>query len=111
MSIRNMVVSIESYGTVQGGLMVEFDRYDGDRAQYKWEVRDHEGRTLGKGDDLRSGTGADPDHADMLAALCDFLVAAAEGDCGAFPPAVVEWADANSDALGMAGFELRGEDR
>lgn len=118
MSIHTLTATVESYGTVQGFVSVRFLRFDGARCQYQWTVYDESHEVIGTGEDLRSGGMEDPNHVKMLASLCSFLTACAEsyayarrhgGDgenADLFPPAVAEWADANSDALEMVREEL-----
>lgn len=113
MSILGLAACIEWCGTMQGRVSVIFDRYDGERVQYKWEVTDENLNVLGEGDDLRSGSGEDVNYPKMLAALCGFLAACGEAqrypdsdNRDLFPPAVAEWAEANQDGLSMASEEL-----
>jgi hypothetical protein len=53
---------------------VAFDRYDGDRVQYAYNIA-LDGETIADGEDLRSGSGDDVNLADMLGTLLDFLEA------------------------------------
>jgi hypothetical protein len=99
---------------------VEFDRYDIDGVQYRWEIT-CDGETLASGDDLRSGAGDDVHHAKMLASLLTFASAAVEsfdyGDspddrdsnASLFPRRALEaLAAIGSDDLSLAAEELEG---
>lgn len=90
------------------------------RQSYSWVVDDLDGTELGTGADVRSGVGDEPDYAEMMATLLNFLSAAAESyrhtmgggtsdNDTLFSPAVMEWAYMNSDELAMAVMDLRGE--
>jgi hypothetical protein len=123
MAIHELTTVIEWNGTPQGSVSIRFDRFDGDRCQYLWTVRDEAGAELGSGDDLRSGSGAEPDYAEMTGALLDFLAAAGESyrhhlsfptdepDYHGFSERVAEWAYYVSDELTMAKAELIGRER
>lgn len=81
------------------------------RVEYGWVVDDADGRELGRGEDLRSGCGAEIDYNAMMASLLGFLTADAERsdddpDGHSFPPRVVEWARHNSDELTIWGIML-----
>lgn len=111
MSLAELTAAVDCYGTHQGTISVAFVGNDGDRNQYRWTIRDHTGAILGTDDDLRSGTDDETNHVVMLRVLCDFLTACAESypvahAAALFPPAVAEWADANSDAISMIALEL-----
>jgi hypothetical protein len=115
MGLHSLTAEIEWNGTPQGTVSISFDRFDGERCQYSYVIRDHEGIELASGDDLRSGSGAEPNLSEMLAALLDFLGAAAEsypdGDnADMFPPAATQWAHYISDELTMAKVDLLGRE-
>lgn len=126
--IHKLTIEISDYptaqgGTVQGSLAIAFDRYDGDRCQYHYWVLDHDGAELDSGNDLRSGSGQDPNELAMIATLASFLGAAGEAVAyerhggresenarGLFSREAAEWADANSDSLAMLSIELGEEE-
>jgi len=54
-----------------GSISVRFDRWDGDRPQYKWEI-DALGQKF-QGSDLRMGSKSTLNIAEALRALLDFL--------------------------------------
>ena len=106
-----------TYTTDDGlSLSVDHDRFDCEnyrtghgRMSYRWTV--DIGGTVATGDDLRSGTTVPesaPSLAEMLATLCSFLSAAAEGGESA-DMFGAEIADALA-AVGSDRFALIGED-
>lgn len=121
MSILSTTIEIQSHGTAQGSLRVEFDRFDSwnGAPQYLYWIRDHTGAELAHGADLRLGGGKAPNDIAALEALISFLGAAAEAHAyelhggrasdnrDLFPAAATEWAHALDDELSMAGEELR----
>lgn len=99
---------------------VEFDRYDGDRIQYRYEIT-CDGETLASGDDLRSGSGEEINLAKILGSLLTFASAAVEsfdyGDspndrdsnASLFPRRCVEaLAGIGSDQLALDAEEVEG---
>lgn len=93
---------------------VEFDRWDGERAQFLWRVI-VDGETIGYGDDLRLGSLKDPCEAEALETLLTFLSAYAESvnysgghdgaNVGLFPESVRPLAQ----AIGSDGFAMLAE--
>lgn len=96
--IHSLTLEVADATGVQGQLHVAFDRWDGDRPQFKYEVflgrvvEEHpasefdsrrdwsmiEKEVLISGDDLRLGSANDADHVEAMAALIDFLLSDAE---------------------------------
>jgi hypothetical protein len=120
MSLKSLTAEVDYCGTSQGTLTVAFDRYDMDRVQYNYTVKDHSGNVLAEGDDLR--VPGDIAHIKALSTLCTFLGAASEAvswnrhsehksdNSDLFPAACMEWADAvGSDVFAMMAEELDAE--
>ena len=103
---------------------VSFDRWDGDRAQYRWTLG-----TIGypdddtSGDDLRMGSGAEPTDAEALHALLGFFGAYAEAveyqqrtgtasdNAHLFPESLRDLAyGLGSDRLAMIAIEALGDE-
>jgi hypothetical protein len=96
---------IEGVGTLH---LEVHGRNHENRLSYHYVVEDAEGTVLDEGTDLSSGVGSDPDYLAMMETLLSFLGAAAERGESAegYPPALVEWAEQNSDELQMAAMEI-----
>lgn len=105
-----------------GSISVQFDRWDGPHAQYKWEIVPA-GRGPFKGSDLRMGASSTTTHAQALASLLGFLSAFSEAvgysrrtdhisdNLDLFPDELQEWADAvGSDQFSLLADDLGGED-
>lgn len=107
MGLHTLTAEIEWHGTVQGSVSVRFDRFDGDRCQYHYEIKDRDGNVLAEGDDLRSGSSAEPNHAEMLSALLGFLQSPADK----WQDPCRMWAESLGDELEMARAELVGRER
>lgn len=81
------------------------------RHSYGWAIADCTGVIIGEGYDLRTGVGHGRDINGIVNSLLGFLGAAAEAvsyadrtgrasdNADLFPPAVMEWANANEDAI------------
>src|SRR5687768_5418533 len=76
--IATLTITIADYVGPQGTLSVEWVQTDAGRQVYRYTVAEMDGNVLTTGDDLRSGTGDDADHRDMMVALISFLLAAGE---------------------------------
>ena len=83
------------------------------RQTYRWLIETHDHVELGRGDDLSSGVGDEPDYTSMMETLLGFLGAGAESyghtmrggtsdNSDLFPAAVMEWAYMNDDELSRA---------
>lgn len=114
MSIASLSIDVAAYGVVQGTISVRFDRWDGSRVQFAYSIT-AAGEVLAEGDDLYSGTTERVDLVDGMRSLLSFLTAAAESYASAgmdgensrlFPEKCVQWADALSDELSTAAYEL-----
>lgn len=54
-------------------IAVTFDRYDGERCQYRWTIAWGDGDPSFTGDDLRLGCRQEPNDVEALRALASFL--------------------------------------
>lgn len=111
-----LIAEIEDYGRVQGYVGVRFLRWDMDRAEFAWFMKDHDNVIVAEGQDLRSGSG-DYSLPKMLASLCDFLTSFAEArdehsdNWNMFPEAARGYAKAWSDELSSISLELDPQER
>ncbi len=108
-----LMAALAVEGDTGGIINLEHTGTNGEgRQTYRWLIETHDHVELGQGDDLSSGVGDEPNFTSMMATLLSFLGAGAESyrytmdghtsdNADLFPPAVMEWAYINDDALGV----------
>jgi hypothetical protein len=112
-----LTISTEEHGLIG----VQFDRWDGPHAQYKWIVE--VGGRVYEGSDLRMGASSMTNYAKALASLLGFLGAFAEAvsysrstdhisdNLDLFPGELQDWAyNVGSDQFSLLADDLGGDE-